>query len=76
MMVPIKDLIKKYGSERALALAMGVHQPQVNRWSKADALVSEQTGDVYIKTKTTKPLGESPRVDGCDNMPAVGMELI
>lgn len=55
-MISIKDLIERYGSQRALALAMGVHQPQVNRWLKAGALVSEQTGDVYIKTRTTKPL--------------------
>ena len=55
-MTPIRALVKKYGSTRKLADAMGVHQPQVQRWVKSDAFVSELTGEVYIKTRDVKPL--------------------
>lgn len=53
-MTPIRDLVKKYGSQQKLADAMGVQQNQINRWCKAEALVSQLTGEVYIKTKTVK----------------------
>ena len=51
-MKPITDLVKKYGSTYKLAAAMGTSQPQVMRWVKNGALVSELTGEVYILTKT------------------------
>lgn len=51
-MKPISDLVKKYGSTYKLAAAMGTSQPQVMRWVKNGALVSELTGEVYILTKT------------------------
>jgi hypothetical protein len=52
LMKPISDLVKKYGSTYKLAAAMGTSQPQVMRWVKSGALVSELTGEVYILTKT------------------------
>lgn len=48
----INDLIKEFGTQQKLAEAMGVSQPQIARWVRIGALVSELTGEVYILTKT------------------------
>lgn len=52
-MTPIIYLIKLYGSQSALADAMGTTQGQVSRWKSAGAFVDDN-GAVYLKTAQTK----------------------
>jgi hypothetical protein len=49
-MKPIAELIKQYGTQRKLAVAMGTDQGQISRWVKLDALVTDD-GAVWVKKR-------------------------
>jgi len=57
-MIPIQDLIRKFGGQKKLAEMMGVHQSQIARWVRLSAMVCPLLGEVWLKTKNVNPIYE------------------
>lgn len=57
MLVKISEIVKYFGSQKALALHLGINANQITRWKQACALIDIESGEVYfMRTEKVKDI--------------------
>lgn len=57
MLVKISEIVKHFGSQKALASHLGINANQITRWKQACALIDLESGEVYfMRTEKVKDI--------------------